>query len=110
MINLCIFHSEEQRVLTWLTPGDAAHQVLTHHLHSKPFLSQVELAADGQHTGGLEVLHALFLAYASKRVDFNPPSYLGRIQLAIIDHNENCGRRVLSSRCLVDIMKIALRF
>ena len=80
--------------MTWLTPGDAAHELLTNHLHSKAFLSQLELAADGQHTGGLEVLHALFLAYASKRIDFNPHSYKGRIQLAILDHNENCQRSI----------------
>lgn len=82
-------------MVPWLSPGDDAHQVLTEHLHSSRFLSQLELAAHGQHTGGLEVLHSLFLAYAPKRINFNPPSYEGKIQLAIIDHNENCQREVL---------------
>lgn len=61
------------------------------HLHTPTFLTQLELAAHGQHTGSLEVLHSMFLAYATKRIDFDPPSYEGRIELAILDHNENCG-------------------
>ena len=83
-----------RRDVAWLTPGSEAHKILVEHLHSPNFLSQVEMAAHGQHTGVLEVLHSLFLTYASKRIDYDPPSYEGRIKLAIIDHNENCQRKV----------------
>ena len=88
-------YSEEHRQVQWLSPGDPAHQVLVEHLHSKNFLSQLEQAVHGQHTGSLEVLHSLLLTYASKRVDYDPPSYEGRMQLAILDHNENCQRKAV---------------
>lgn len=88
------FYSEENRDVTWLQPGDDAHKVLVDHVQTPQFLSQLELAAHGTHTGRLEVLHSMFLTYASKRIDFDPPSYQGRIQLGILDHNENCTRPV----------------
>jgi hypothetical protein len=49
----------------------------------------------GMHTGSLENLHSLILAYAPKRLDFDPPGYLSRVQLAIIDHNRNVGRATI---------------
>ena len=44
------------------------------------------------HTGALESLHSVMLKYAPKRLDFDPASYNGRIQLAILDFNENIHR------------------
>ena len=49
----------------------------------------------GQHTGRLENLHSLILAYAPKRLDFDPPYYHARVQLAIIEHNWNVQRDTL---------------
>lgn len=90
--DLIIYFSKEHEQIPWLTAGGPAHKVLIEHLHTPQFLSQLEQAAHGRHTGTLEVLHSLILAYASKRIDYDPPAYNGRIQLAIIDHNENCAR------------------
>lgn len=87
--------SGEERVVPFLTAGEPAHTVLVEHLHSKPFQEQLALCTHGRHTGGLEVLHSMFLTYVSKRVDYDPPSYAGRIQLALLDHNENCRRKVV---------------
>jgi len=83
---------DTDRELKWLTPGDPAHQVLVEYLSSKNFLSQLRQAAHGTHTGTLENLHSVMLVYASKRIDFDPASYNGRMCLAIMDHNENVGR------------------
>lgn len=88
------FPSDDREDVKWLTPGSPPHRILTEHLTSPQFLSQVELVAHGTHTGSLEVLHSLMLTYATKRIDFNPPSYCGRIQLAVMDHNENARRPV----------------
>lgn len=85
------FRGEDER-LPFLTAGDEAHKVLITHLQSSNFLKQLAQCTHGQHTGRIEVLHSMFLAYVSKRVDYDPPSYCGRIQLAILDHNENCNR------------------
>lgn len=72
--------------------------MLTKHLHDTNFVTQLELASHGEHTGRLEVLHSMMLAYVPKRIDFDPPSYEGRIQLAFLDHNENVGRPVKLSK------------
>lgn len=50
------------KIMTWPTPGGAGHRVSTEHLESKQFLSQVHQVAHGTKTGGLEVLHSLFLS------------------------------------------------
>ena len=46
------------------------------------------------HTGSLESLHALILAYAPKLLDFDPPGYQARVQVAIMDHNHNYQRKL----------------
>ena len=48
----------------------------------------------GMHTGSLESLHALILAYAPKLLDFDPPGYQARVQVAIMDHNHNYQRKL----------------
>lgn len=95
MILPMYFLRMEDREVQFLGPGDPAHQVLVEHIKSKAFLSQLNLCTHGVHTGKLEVLHSMFLAYVSKRIDYDPPSYHARIQLAILDHNENCTRKPL---------------
>ena len=61
-------------------------------LEKKYLMSALRLPNHGMHTGNLENLHSLILAYAPKRLDFDPPGYRARVQLAIIDHNRNVGR------------------
>lgn len=75
-----------------MSPGCPAHEVLVDYLSSPNFVSQLKQAAFGTHTSSLESLHSLMLSYASKRIDFDPNSYKGRISLAILDHNENIQR------------------
>ena len=92
---LLVFCREESREVTFLSAGDPAHKVLVEHVGSKAFLDQLKLCTHGVHTGRLEVLHSMMLAYVSKRINYDPPSYNARIQLAILDHNENCSRKPL---------------
>lgn len=72
--------------------------MLNSHISMPQFLSQIEQLAYGSHTGSLEVFHSLILTYAPKRLDFDVKSYNGRVQLAVLDHNENVGRKVLQGR------------
>ena len=91
-------NSEEHDDLLYLRPGSAAQEVLIEHLHDKNFVKQLGLISHGHHTGKLEVLHSMMLAYVPKRVDYDPPSYVARTQLAILDHNENVQRPFLTSK------------
>lgn len=92
-INYACDCREFQRKVLWLTPGDAAHQVLCKLLAEPRTLQTLRMLNHGQHTGSLENLHSLILSYAPKRLDFDPPSYRMRVQLAVIDHNSNVGRQ-----------------
>ena len=51
-------------------------------------------AGHGQHTGIIEVFHSLILAYAPKRMNYEPDTYTASIMLAVQDHNENVQRPV----------------
>lgn len=84
--------------MKWLCPGDEAHKVLVAYLTNKNFISQLKQVAHGTHTGSLESLHSLMLAYASKRIDFDPESYEARVALSIMDHNENVGRKQVTGK------------
>lgn len=104
---VCHF-SYENKSVDSLKPGDPAQTVLVQQLPFNPFLRQIELCTHGRHTGTLEVLHSLFLAYVSKRIDYNPPSYIDRIQLALLDHNENCQRKPLLGKVIKLIVALRL--
>ena len=79
----------------WLEAGDQGHQVLQEMLDKPKVLSTLRMLNHGLHTGALENLNSLILVYAPKRLDFDPPGYNARVQLAIIDHNRNVGREAL---------------
>ena len=79
----------------WLKVGDEAHTVLVNHLSCNRRLGTLKLLNHGMHTGRLENLHSLILAYAPKRLDFDPLGYRTRVKMAIIDHNCNVDRDVV---------------
>lgn len=76
-----------------MSPGSPAQKVLSDHLEKLRTVKTLKMLNHGMHTGSLESLHALILAYAPKLLDFDPPCYNARIQLAIIDHNHNYERK-----------------
>lgn len=83
---------EDTDEIMWLERESPAHKILCDYVRSPNFLGQLKQTAHGQHTGMLEVLHSLLLTYVSKRINYDPSAYNGRIQLAILDHNENVNR------------------
>jgi hypothetical protein len=50
------------------------------------------------HTGSLESFHNLCLVYAPKRISYTYEGMVIRTILAIIDHNENVGRKVIGDQ------------
>lgn len=80
--------------MPWLLPGSPAQKVLVDQLNDKRTTNTLNMLNHGQHTGSLESLHALMLAYAPKRLDFDPPGYRARTKLSMIDHNHNYDRGV----------------
>ena len=85
------FYREFARKVEWVTPGSEALRVFTDTLTAQR-KNTLRMLSHGQHTGALENLHSLILAYAPKRLDFDPPGYQARVKLAIIEHNSNTGR------------------
>lgn len=77
-----------------MTAGSAAHDVLRKALTDPTNVSTLRMLSHGMHTGTLENMHSLILAYAPKRLDFDVEGYNARVKLAIIDHNRNTGRAV----------------
>lgn len=85
-----------ERKVLWLKAGSEAHNVLCKVLGQPRMLNTLRMLNHGQHTGSLENLHSLILAYAPKRIDFDPSSYRTRVKLAVIDHNTNVQRDILT--------------
>lgn len=80
-------------------PRSEAHKVLQDAVNNPANLKTLRMLNHGMHTGTLENVHSLILAYAPKRLDFDPPGYNARVKLAVIDHNRNVGRGVLKGMC-----------
>lgn len=89
-----IIYSDIERKVPWLKPDSPAHKVLINTICAPKNIKTLRMLNHGQHTGSLENLHSLMVSYAPKRTDFDPPGYIARVQLAIIDHNENISRPV----------------
>ena len=83
-----------RRKIPWLTADSPAHTVLRKALTDPTNTNTVKMLSHGMHTGTLESMHSLILAYAPKRLDFDVEGYNARVKLAIIDHNRNRGRGV----------------
>ncbi|KAJ8048791.1 THAP domain-containing protein 1 [Holothuria leucospilota] len=84
---------EEQRVKKWLTPGSVAHKALSDIVFDKRLSKDLKHVTQACHTGSLEVFHNVLLKYCPKRLHFTYPTMLGRLQLAVLDHNLNVGRK-----------------
>lgn len=84
---------EEQQLKKWLTPGSAAHKALSDIVFDKRLTKDLKQVTQACHTGSLEVFHNVLLKYCPKRLHFTYPTMLGRLQLAVLDHNLNVGRK-----------------
>lgn len=73
------------------------------HLTDSRRLKTLRLLNHGQHTGNLENLHSIILAYAPKRLNFDPTGYDIRVKLAVIDHNSNVMRDTVKGIVIIII-------
>lgn len=105
-LNLLIVCSEQMRTIDWLKPDSPALELLRKTLSQTHLMKSLRLLNHGQHTGTLESLHSLILAYAPKRLDFDPASYAARVQLALLDHNENVGREIQTGKTAIQYSTI----
>ncbi len=92
-VNRCLhppYTKEEQRRKKWLkgpTLQAVKDIVLDHKLCHD--IRQISLFC---HTGKLESYHSALLVYCPKRLVFDYPCMMARSQLAVLQHNANCGR------------------
>ncbi|XP_066303883.1 uncharacterized protein [Branchiostoma lanceolatum] len=84
---------EAERKKKWLEVESPAHKALQEVVMDRILLKDMGHMTGFKHTGKLEVYHNLVLKYASKRIHYQYPAMLARLQLSVIDHNENIGRR-----------------
>lgn len=83
---------KERKQIAWLKPGSSSHVAMEEIVFNKKLLKDIRLLTEYHHTGNLEVFHSLLLKYAPKRKHFSYQGMVGRTQLAIMDHNNNCDR------------------
>ena len=74
----------------WLVHGSPAYICLQSIVMDKTVLNDLPYLVEYNHTGMLEVYHALMLKYVPKREHFQLYGMIARTQLAVLDHNYNC--------------------
>eukprot|EP00057_Strongylocentrotus_purpuratus_P007988 XP_011662462.1 PREDICTED: uncharacterized protein LOC105437502 [Strongylocentrotus purpuratus] len=82
----------KERKIKWLTPDSLAHVALQEVLFDKNLVKDIKRLTKACRTGELESFHSMLLKYAPKRQEFDYPVMLARLQLAVLDHNNNVGR------------------
>ncbi|XP_035665525.1 uncharacterized protein LOC118408774 [Branchiostoma floridae] len=83
----------QQKKTKWLQMGSPAHKALQEVVMDRTLLKDMGKMALFKHTGEIEVYHNVVLKYATKRIPYQYPGMKARLQLSVIDHNENIGRR-----------------
>ena len=84
---------EEERKTRWLIPDSPAHQALQDVLFDKNLVKDIRHLTKACRTGELESFHNMLLKYCPKRKHYFYPGMLARLQLAVLDHNNNTARK-----------------
>ncbi|KAK6175902.1 hypothetical protein SNE40_014278 [Patella caerulea] len=84
---------DEQESRMWFDPTSTVYRDLTNIVHDKRLNKDLEHLTLFKHTGDLEAYHSTMLKFAPKRLHFHYAAMKGRMQLAVIDHNYNTGRK-----------------
>ena len=82
----------EQKKRKWLELGTQPYLALEKIVTNKDLLNDLKYLTDFNHTGNLEVYHALLNKFCPKRLHFSMYGMIARTQLAVLDHN--CGTNV----------------
>ena len=86
---------DEQRKTRWLTPDSPSHQAVQDLLFDRNLVKDIRYLTKACRTGELEAYHNMLLKYCPKRKHYHYPGMLARLQLAVLDHNNNLGRKPL---------------
>ena len=82
----------------WLVHGSPAHTCLQSIVMDKTILNDLPYLVEYNHTGMLEVYHALMLKYVPKQEHFQLYGMIARTQLAVLEHNYNCNRSQMKTK------------
>ena len=77
----------------WLTPGSAAHLSVIEIISQAKLLKTVIKLTRACHTSELESFHSLCTKYCPKRQEFEYEVMDAQMKMAVLDHNENVGRK-----------------
>jgi hypothetical protein len=83
-----------EREIAWLSPNSKSFQELAKIVTDRNFLADMRHLHLNLFTSKLENYHALILKYATKRLHFHETGMSTRMQLSVMDHNCNAGRKV----------------
>ncbi|VDI48769.1 Hypothetical predicted protein, partial [Mytilus galloprovincialis] len=87
-----------EREKGWLTGATPPHDALIKIVMDKRFLRKIPYYLNCRSTAELENFQNVILKYASKRHSYGPSTYNARNQLAAIDHNAHCERKVVTNK------------
>ncbi|KAI8493457.1 hypothetical protein Bbelb_288540 [Branchiostoma belcheri] len=82
----------------WLKPGTEPHKALRSVVTAPTLLRDIPKLTGFHHTGDLEVFHNMLLKYTPKRLHFWYMSMMGRMKLAVLDHNYNVDREQATTK------------
>ena len=92
-VNIGRFTPDETRKKKWIENDSPAYQALEDIITTPRDLKDMEHMAEPFHTGDIEVFHSLLKCYAPKLQEFELNVMDARVKLAILDHNNNVGRK-----------------
>ena len=87
------FSKKVSREKKWIEKYSPAYNNIEKVVLDKKTLEDLVQLAEPYHTGSVEVFHSLLNSYAPKRQVFELNVMNARIQLAILDHNNNINRK-----------------
>ena len=82
---------KEQKRKRWLSEGSPSYLAVESVVTNRYLLADLKYFVQFNHTGSLEVYHALYNKYCPKRLHFSLPGMIARSELAVLDHNSGAG-------------------
>ena len=87
-----VLDPEKARRTKWLKPDSPPHLALQEVLFDRTLTKDIRQLTKVCRTGELESFHSMLLKYCSKRQEFDYVTMRAKLQLAVLDHNNNTGR------------------
>ena len=88
--------TEEKSRKAWIKAGSIAHNKLLTIITEPRLVQDMEKMTEQVHTTYLEVFHSVKIRYLPKSVYFKMEKMIAGTQLAILEHNNNVNRDLVS--------------